>query len=156
EVVPNDGPVLEARFDGSIDISPALNIPTIVAVSPEFGSLAGGADGLINGYSFPAGGTRPGHPGKGALVFRPPGAQQVVRKADLIAASPPTDNLIQFKVPSAGLSSPSLFATKFDVEVQTPNGRSIKPDGFQYEYLRVTSADRSSGSVLGGDLMTIN
>src|SRR5262249_2881632 len=71
DTVPNDGPPLEARFDGAIDIAPALDIPTIASVSPLFGSLAGGAEGTISGYGFLAGGTEPARQGQGALVDRP-------------------------------------------------------------------------------------
>ncbi len=155
ERVPNDGPPLEAWFDGGVDIAPVADVPTLLSVSPATGSLIGGGEAVVNGFGFLAGIDRPEEQIQLSLAHRPLGGTPVVRPVEWIPGRPFKNNLLEFKVPGAGLTAPSLFATKFDVELRTPNGHSILPEAYSYEYLRVASASISSGGVEGGQLMTV-
>jgi hypothetical protein len=151
---PNDGPTLEAVFDGSVQIRAPAGFPRLTSITPARGPLSGGGEALLSGLSLLAGVQSPADLSI-ALVHREPGRSPVSRPVTRVIQS--DDNLIKFELPSAGAEfyKPIFFSVPFDVELTTLKGRTILPEAYRYEYLRLLDLDVKSGSELGGERVEI-
>ncbi|MBI4584401.1 MAG: IPT/TIG domain-containing protein [Planctomycetes bacterium] len=146
------GGSLEAYFDGAIDILPRSDVPTLIGMDPARGSLVGGGEAMAFGFNLLKGVIDPKDL-KLSLVYRPE-----ERRAAVTQILEPGQNLIRFTIPEAGayFYKPGFASVPMDLELETPNGRSILTGAYAYENLDLVAADLASGSEQGGERMVIS
>lgn len=154
--LPPDGPPLETTFGGAIEIKPSSEIPALLEIEPNTGSLIGGSDVMLTGINMLSGVNDFFRDVKIEFVRRLPG-QVPIKRLVTDFDTDISDNLLKFTVPSAGSEfyKPVFASERFDVELTTPKGRDVLVAGYRYDYLRLRSMDVSSGSAAGGDRVEI-
>jgi len=141
-----EGKFIQEYFPGGIEILPDREIPTLLSVMPSVGSQAGGAEVLVNGYGFLAGG---GSSENIHLQFVHPDSGTSL-PAELIEGRPLKDHLLEFRVPEFETAEP--FSMEFDLHLEAPGGNSTLESAFTYEPLRITGSDIASGTEDGNEL----
>ena len=151
EPIPANEPILEGLFGGGLKVTSDAVPFTLQSLAPVQGPLLGGGEALLTGSGFGSGSSAASD--LSVRLLRPSGSPNpTVLPAVILSVA---SDSIRFRVPDSGLRFAAPLATLADVVVVRGGATRTLTRAYSYDFPRITSADKTSVSAAGGELLVV-